>query len=120
MIYTVPYCAPNVEALGVVRLLMTIGLMTLSCHPLVADYVKKNSRGKATALQALGTVSGEMFAIVVLINITVTMTSVQAFTFTGSVILAICLLTLLLISEPKLKRKYESKFAQSTKAILQA
>lgn len=118
--YTVPYCAPSVELLGVTRLVMTIGLMTLSCHPLIADYVKKNSRGKATALQGLGMVLGEMFAIVVLMNMTITMTSVNAFTFTGTVTLAICLLTLLLIKEPQVNRKYQSKFAESTKAIIQA
>lgn len=57
-------------------------------HPLINDYVCKNSRGKAIAVNGLGTVFGEVIAMGVLLKLSKTMTYEAAFALTGSIIVA--------------------------------
>ena len=45
-----PYTAPNVLYLKIVRALFAMACTQISCHPLILDYIKKESRGKAAAL----------------------------------------------------------------------
>ena len=49
-------------------------------NPLIMDYVKDGSRGKATALQTFGSLFGEVFASVVLMSIA----NSEVFTYTQS------------------------------------
>lgn len=39
-------------------------------HPLINDYVRKSSRGKAVALNGCGVVIGELFTMGILLNFT--------------------------------------------------
>lgn len=43
-------------------------------HPLINDYVRKSSRGKAVALNGCGVVIGELFTMGILLNFTKEMT----------------------------------------------
>jgi len=44
-----PYTAPSEMALTLLRCCIQICLATLMCHPLIMDYVRQESRGKAAA-----------------------------------------------------------------------
>ena len=66
LIVVCPFTSPSVLLLIVVRTLSAIPTMMLATHPLIMDYVKKDSRAKASALQAFGALSGEAFAMVAL------------------------------------------------------
>ena len=68
MIWTLPY-VPSINLLIVNRACVQVAFQYLHSHPLVIDYIKSESRGKATALQALGNGVGEGFAMIVLITI---------------------------------------------------
>ena len=45
-----PHTAPSLVWLTIVRATIQMVLVTLSAHPLIMDYVKQESRGKAAAL----------------------------------------------------------------------
>ena len=46
----IPHTAPSLMWLTCVRAVIQMVLVTLSAHPLILDYVKQESRGKAAAL----------------------------------------------------------------------
>jgi len=48
MLFMIPYCN-HLTWLGICRMCMMIGSSIVMCHPLILDYVKRDSRGKATA-----------------------------------------------------------------------
>jgi MFS family permease len=59
--------APDVYPwLIIFRIGLAISSVAALCHPLITDYIKKTSRGKATAFQSLGFVVGDLFTFVVL------------------------------------------------------
>ena len=68
VIWTMPYL-PTINWLIVNRIGATLAIQFLHAHPLVIDYVKSESRGKATAAQNIGNLIGEAFAMIVLIQI---------------------------------------------------
>ena len=65
-LFFLPRSAPNVPALVTIRATIQLFLSTIISHPLVIDYVKKESRGRAIALTALGVLVGELFGVAVL------------------------------------------------------
>ena len=66
LILVCPYTSPSVPLLLVVRTLSSLPTMLIATHPLIMDYIKKESRGRALSLQALGALLGEAFAMVAL------------------------------------------------------
>lgn len=68
MILSLPYM-PTINLLIVNRAGVQVAFQYLHSHPLVIDYIKSESRGKATALQALGNGVGEGFGMLVLLTI---------------------------------------------------
>ena len=72
-------------------------------HPLINDYVRKNSRGKAIALNGLGSVFGEVMAMGVLLKLSKTMTYESAFSITGSIIVTWGVYFSLFIKNPDLR-----------------
>jgi sugar phosphate permease len=69
-------------------------------HPLIADYVKRSSRGKAIALAGVGIVMGEVFSMGVLFNLTKSMNYYDAFAFTACIIFCFSMFFLYAIEEP--------------------
>ena len=61
--FWMPHTAPSYNMLMVVRCLIAITMAAPMAHPLVADYVDVNSRGKMITLCGMGIVIGEIFAI---------------------------------------------------------
>ena len=65
-LFLTPQTAPSIALLTLVRAFLQICGATLGSHPLIMDYVKQESRGKAAAVQNLGNLIGETFAMSVL------------------------------------------------------
>lgn len=66
----IPYAAPDVyPTLILIRMGLAGSFQAANCHPLVTDYVKKSSRGKATAFLALGFIVGDLITFGVLFNL---------------------------------------------------
>ena len=102
-VYLFPRTAPNVGFLVAIRsLLQLLGASCLS-NPLINDYVKKESRGKALALAAFGVACGEAFGMAVLFGYSKQMEMKQAFFTTSIVVLAMTLPFLCIVKEPVLK-----------------
>jgi MFS family permease len=65
----IPYTAPDIDNLMIVRCLIAVTTAPLLCHPLIPDYVKAKSRGKAVALAGVGIVIGEILGLGVIFNL---------------------------------------------------
>lgn len=61
--FWIPRTSPSYDHLMVVRCLIAITMAAPIAHPLIADYVHVNSRGKMITLCGMGIVIGEITAI---------------------------------------------------------
>ena len=69
----------------------------------MADYVVKNTRGKAVALTGVGLVGGEVTAMGVLFQFTKDLSFERAFAITSVVVLGWSIFILIAIKDPDLK-----------------
>jgi len=81
-----PYSAPNLNLLILLRCLIGFTMSAPLAHPLVADYIKRSSRGKAIALAGVGMVFGEVLSMGVLFNLTKSMNYFDAFSLASAII----------------------------------
>jgi MFS family permease len=63
----IPYTAPNVYLLAIMKVLCGFGFAAMKSNPLVADYIKNESRGSASAIKAMGLIFGQMGALLILL-----------------------------------------------------
>jgi MFS family permease len=68
--YFTPLTSPSLPILQFIYVLVRATLIFVSCNPLLADYVDKNSLGKASALQNMGSLVGDCFAMGFLMTLT--------------------------------------------------
>jgi sugar phosphate permease len=73
-------------------------------HPLINDYVRKNSRGKAIALNGLGQVFGDVLAMGGLLNVSRSMTYGAAFALTAAIIVGWAVFFFIFVKDPSLER----------------
>lgn len=99
-----PYSSPNMDYLLALRCLLGVTMCAPMAHPLIPDYIKRNSRGKAIAVNGVGFVLGEVFSIGVLLNMTKSMSYYNAFLVAGSVIAVLGFFLFLVIKDPSRKR----------------
>jgi MFS family permease len=99
-----PYSSPDMGALLTLRCILGITMCAPMAHPLIPDYIKRNSRGKAIAVSGVGLVLGEVFSIGVLFNQTKTMTYYNAFLVAGAVVALLGIFLFLVIKDPNLKK----------------
>jgi sugar phosphate permease len=76
----------------------------LHAHPLVIDYIKSESRGKATAAQNIGNLIGEAFAMIVLIQIQISLSIKASVWIVGTIVASLSFGVLFLVSEPRLRK----------------
>lgn len=95
-----PYSAPNYNILMFFRILIAITMSAPISHPLIADYVKRNSRGKAIALAGVGIVFGEVFSMGILFNFTKSMNYYDAFAIAAVLIFLFSIFFLFALREP--------------------
>lgn len=109
-----PYSAPDLDWLLVGRIAIGITMAAPMAHPLIPDYVKNKSKGKAIALNGLGYVLGEVFAIGVLFNYTKSMNFYDAFLVAGGLFAFFGMLLLCTVKDPSRKRirRQPSKHSQ--------
>lgn len=61
--FCIPWCSPSYTKLMFIRCCIGISMAPPLAHPLIADYIHKGSRGKMIALVGMGTIIGEIFAV---------------------------------------------------------
>lgn len=100
-VFIIPYTAPSVfPGLLLVRMMITTCFSAPASNPLLADYVHKDSIGKAAALIGLGYVVGEVIAMAVLFRVTEPMSEYNAFLTVAIVGAVSSTLFLCLVKEP--------------------
>ena len=115
--FLIPRTAPSIELFTVVRAFTQMLGVSLLSHPLVNDYVKKESRGKAVAIIGFGTLAGEAFAIVVLFGFTKRMEITQAFNITSFILLVMSLFALYCVTEPVIKAKQNKNPGENSRLL---
>lgn len=85
--FLIPHTKPYFWLLAIMRCAIGITMSGPVAHPLINDYVRKNSRGKAIAINGLGAVFGEVIAMAVLLKLSKQMSYEKAFALTGSIII---------------------------------
>lgn len=103
VIWTMPYL-PTINWLIVNRIGLTLAMQFLHAHPLVIDYIKSESRGKATAAQNIGNLIGEAFAMIVLIQIQISLSIKASVWIVGTIVASLSFGVLFLVSEPRLRK----------------
>ena len=71
---------------------------------MITDYVKKSSRGKATALLAMGFIIGDVITFGVLFNLTKHMSPILGFGIVSSLMLLLGIMFLTIVKEPDMKK----------------
>lgn len=99
-----PYSSPDMDMLLTLRCFLGVTMCAPMAHPLIPDYIKRNSRGKAIAVSGVGLVLGEVFSIGVLFNQTKTMTYYNAFLVAGAVVALFGAFLFFVIKDPNLKQ----------------
>jgi MFS family permease len=68
LVWSLPYVS-TIPLLILNRALIQVAFQYLHSHPLIIDYIKSESRGRATSMQALGNGLGEFIAMTVFLSI---------------------------------------------------
>lgn len=100
--YAIPYTAPNYNYLIIARCVIGVTMAAPVSNPLIADYIKRSSRGKAVALNGIGFVFGEVMSMGVLFNLTKTMSYYKAFALTAGIIFFFSFFFLITVRDPRL------------------
>ena len=100
--FLIPYTAPNYTLLIVARCAIGVTMSAPLSNPLIPDYIKRSSRGKAVALNGIGFVFGEVMSMGVLFNLTKTMSYFSAFAITAGLILSFSIYFLLAVRDPQM------------------
>lgn len=98
--FLIPYTAPNYSMLIAVRCAIGVTMSAPLSNPLIPDYIKRSSRGKAVALNGIGFVFGEVMSMGVLFNLTKTLSYFQAFAITATLIFMFSLYFLIAVKDP--------------------
>ena len=108
LIFFIPYTAPHVFPwLFAIRILFQICMTAPACCPLVADYIHKDSIGKAASLIGVGYVVGEVLSMGVLFKVTAEMSHKTAFLTVAIVGITASVVLLFLVKEPRLRETEE-------------
>mmetsp|Transcript_12296 Transcript_12296/g.8942 ORF Transcript_12296/g.8942 Transcript_12296/m.8942 type:complete len:150 (+) Transcript_12296:220-669(+) len=100
----IPLTAQVTPGLLLARMSLALSSVAALSIPMVTDTVRKTSRGKATAFQAIGFIIGELLAYGVLMPITKSMGYFHAFCWCSSFALAFALFFLIFVKEPNMRK----------------
>ena len=98
----IPYTAPDFNKLMITRIILGVTMAAPTAHPLIPDYIKSNSRGKAIALNGVGVVLGEVFSMGILFNLTKNMKFEDAFKVASGLLFAFSFFFLFSVKDPKI------------------
>ena len=100
-----PRTAPEYDNLVVVRCILGITMAAPLAHPLVADYVHRDSRGKALALSSMGIVIGEILAMSMFkLNLILNMDFYDSFSMSALMIMVFSLYFFYAVKDPDLRK----------------
>ena len=99
----VPFTAPNYYFLVIVKSLTYLLGTIVDGHPLIPDYVKSESRGRAVSCAVLGSILGEVFSMTVLIGLSIDMRLDESFVFVAIICGGLTCLIPMIIREPVIK-----------------
>lgn len=103
LIWLLPRTAPNFAVLCLVRTLISYFNGFLVTSPLIADYIKSDSRGQASAYATIGALCGEGFSMAILLGGTINMELNQSYEFSAIFLASLALLLFCIIREPVIK-----------------
>jgi MFS family permease len=111
--------SPNIFPVYLLRIIFALASMGPICSPLINDYVKNGSRGRAGALLIFGFQIGEFFNSMILLNLIKDLPLGTQFKIAGGVVLVVPILGLFLIKEPRhmIKNTGKSKRKQPSKKL---
>lgn len=113
VIFFVPYTAPSYTNLMIARCLIGIFMAAPIAHPLVADYVHKNSRGKMIALTGMGIIIGEILAISIFkVQMMMKQTYYTSFAQVAFMIFILAICFLFAIKDPSQIKQFSSQIEQ--------
>ena len=92
--------------------------VSLMSNPLINDYIRKDSRGKAVAVMGIGVLAGECFSVIVLFGLTKNMELVRGFTISSIALLVLGLPLIYLITEPVIMAKVLERDNESETRLL--
>lgn len=99
-----PWTSPDYSWLIVARCTIAVTFAAPTMHPLINDYVSKSYRGRAIALNGFGMVFGELFAMGVLLKLTMNLSYHKAFFVSALVIWAFAIYFLIFLKDPDLSK----------------
>ena len=104
LFFFIPYSSPSFAYLAMLRCMIGVSMAAPLAHPLINDYVRKGSRGKAIALNGLGQVFGDVFAMAVLLNISKYMTYHQSFMMAAIIIFMFGIFLYIFVENPNIDK----------------
>lgn len=115
-IFLVPLASPHVYPwLVILRIMISLSYLAPNCQPLINDYVKKESRGRASSFEQFGMIFGQLFTFLVVIELVKGMSQQTAFTTVSLMILGLGLVFLVIVKEPVRSESYIEHVRDETK-----
>lgn len=99
-----PNTAPSYHWLVICRIAIAITFAAPCLNPLINDYVQKSTRGKAVAMNGVGFVIGELFAMGVLLRMTAEMSFYRAFMVAAGFIWFFAFFFLYAVKDPDMEK----------------
>lgn len=103
-IWLMPRVAPNYELLCVLRALIGLSNTLIVGAPLISDYVKQESRGRAVAMGTMAIGISQIFATQCLVPLTLHMNFSDSFSVSALMMLVLTIPVLFMVREPSPKR----------------
>ena len=102
---SVPYTSPKVfPTLLIIRIFFQLCISAPASNPLIADYVHRDSIGKAATFVGMGYVIGEVLSMGVLFNVTKDFTAYNAFLTAAASGAFMSFIFIFIVKEPQLRR----------------
>ena len=103
LIWVIPQTSPNFVYLVAIRVLISLFNGFLVSSPLIADYIKTESRGSAAGLASFGALIGAAFGLCVFLGGTVNMSMRDSFNTVSGAMIVLSLLNFCFVREPVIK-----------------
>ena len=104
-VFIAPFTSPYIILMVILRVLVQMSITQMMCHPLIMDYIKEESRGRASALQNLGTLLGEIFCMACLFSISKHVPTKQGFLYGALILGAMSCVLLCIVKDSTIKDK---------------
>ena len=105
--YYYPRVAPQMSHLITLRVFLALANTIIIGTPLISDYIKQESRGKAIAVQSVSIGLSNVFATLVLVPLTIDMDFDDAFAVSTIVLACAAFPVLFMVREPVIKQRKE-------------